>query len=113
MREQRVEEVVVTAGRESAAKPAGVVSARDIVARVVALGLDAAIVTVGDLLWSPSAAAELDDSVGETLTRLCATGNETMPVVNAEGRIMGVISLDDLLQALAGSEPSRADRFHR
>jgi signal-transduction protein with cAMP-binding, CBS, and nucleotidyltransferase domain len=48
MREFHVDEVVVTIGREPI--PLGVVTAEDIVTRVVALGLDSGVLTVGDLL---------------------------------------------------------------
>jgi len=51
MREQQVDAVVVTESRDGKAVPAGIISARDIVTRVVAVGLDPTVVTVGDLLW--------------------------------------------------------------
>jgi CBS domain-containing protein len=114
MREQRVDEVVVTEGLDGDAIPAGIVSARDIVTRVVAVDLDPSIVTVGDILWSRPATGRLTDSVPETLQRLCAAGSEVMPIVDSDGRAAGVVSMEDLLQALAcdesSSEPSRAHR---
>lgn len=117
MREQRVDEVVVTEKLDDKAIPAGIVSARDIVTRVVAVGLDASVLTVGDILWSGSAAGRLSDSVPETLQRLCAAGSEAMPIVDSEGRAAGVVSMEDLLQALAcgeaSSDPFRAHRLHR
>jgi CBS domain-containing protein len=113
MRIERVDEVVVTERQSDARIPIGIVSARDIVTRVVALGLDSSVVTAGDLLWAPPAQASITDSVPEALQRLCGTGAESLPIVDSDGKLMGVVSLDDLLQALAGSESSRADRFHR
>jgi CBS domain-containing protein len=106
MREQRVEEVVVTERSDGKAIPAGIVSARDIVTRVVALNLDPAIITVGDILWTRPVAVHLSDGIPETLERLCAAGSEALPIVDGEGRAAGVISMEDLLQALACRKPS-------
>ena len=78
MRGHGVDELVVTELQESVRMPLGFISAKDIVMRVVALGLDPAVVTAGDVLG-----------------------------------VKGVVSLDGLLQAPAGSESSSAHRFHR
>jgi CBS domain-containing protein len=106
MREQRVDEVVVTDRSDGKAIPAGIVSARDIVARVIALGLDPAIITVGDILWTRPLAVQLNDSIPETLERLCAAGSDALPIVDGEGRAAGVVSMEDLLQALACRDAS-------
>jgi CBS domain-containing protein len=113
MREERVEELVVTERLDDKPIPAGIVSARDLVTRVVAVGLDPSVLTVGDILWSRHTALQLSDSVPDTLERLCATGNEVMPIVDSDGRAAGVVSMEDLLQALAGSDASRTHRIHR
>jgi hypothetical protein len=52
MRCRRVDVLLVTDPGEGAVVPLGVVTARDIVSRVLATGLDAAVVTVGDIAWS-------------------------------------------------------------
>jgi CBS domain-containing protein len=113
MRIQEVDHVVVTVTEREAKTPLGIISARDIVTRVVALGLDSSVITAGDLLWSEPGRARITDTVPEALERLSATGASALPVVDSDGRLMGVVSLDDLLQALAGSESSRTHRLHR
>jgi CBS domain-containing protein len=113
MRAQRVDQVVVTKHENGARVPLGVISARDIVTRVVALGLDSSVLKAGDLVWSPAAQASITDTVPEALDRLSATGGEALAVVDSEGQLMGVVCLDDLLQALAGSESSGTHRIHR
>jgi CBS domain-containing protein len=102
MRAQDVDELVVTEPLEGRRVPAGVISARDVVNRVVAHDLDPAIVTVGDILWYRPEPAHVGDSVPETLQRLCASGTEKLPVVDRNG-LAGVVSMDDLLRALAES----------
>jgi CBS domain-containing protein len=121
MRDQHVDELVVTERLDGKVDgkpiPAGIVSARDIVTRIFAMELDPSVLTVGDILWSPPTAVRLSDSVPETLERLCATGSEALPIVDGDGLAAGVVSMEDLLQALACGEPSsersRAQRIHR
>jgi CBS domain-containing protein len=105
MREQRVGELVVTEERGGTRIPIGVVSARDIVTRIVAVELDPAAVTVGDILWVSSRPATPGDSVPETVERLCASGGEALPVVDFSGNVAGIVSLDDLLLALVNVRP--------
>jgi CBS domain-containing protein len=113
MREESRGDLVVTERQGGVSVPVGVISARDIVTRVVALGLDPLVLTTGDLLWSPCVTARTTDTIPETLNRLRAADSETLPVVNTDGNLMGVVSLDDLLQALAGSDSSRTNSIHR
>ena len=113
MRRQKVDQVVVTERGADTNVPIGILSANDIVTRVVAVGLDCSVVTAGDLLWAPPARASTNDTVPQALDRLAAAGAHALPLVDGDGRLVGVISLDDLLQALAGSEYSSAHRFHR
>lgn len=49
MRQCRATRLMVIAEANGAARPLGVVTADDIVRRVVALGLDPAVLTVGDI----------------------------------------------------------------
>jgi CBS domain-containing protein len=52
MRCRGVDVLLVTDPGHGALVPVGVVTARDIVSRVLAAGLDAAVVTMGDIAWS-------------------------------------------------------------
>jgi signal-transduction protein with cAMP-binding, CBS, and nucleotidyltransferase domain len=113
MRMHEVDQVVVTATDQDAKTPIGIISARDIVTRVMALGLDSSVITAGDLLWSAPAQASVTDTVPEALERLSSAGASALPVVDSDGKLMGVVSLDDLLQAFASSESSGTHRLHR
>jgi CBS domain-containing protein len=52
MRRSGAEELLVTDQAEGTIVPLGVVTARDIVTRIVAAGLDPAVLTAGDIAWS-------------------------------------------------------------
>jgi CBS domain-containing protein len=103
MRKNRVGELVVTEWQNGKPAVAGVLSARDIVTRVVAPELDAAVLTAGDLLWATSAAVKSTDSVSETLQLMHATKSTVIPMTDAEGALTGAVSLDDLL-LVAGNQ---------
>src|SRR5688572_12516592 len=75
MREERVSELVVTEATQGMPVPAGIVSAQDIVARVVAVDLEPSVVTIGDILWSRPQAVHISDSVPRTLQLLSASGS--------------------------------------
>jgi CBS domain-containing protein len=113
MRDQRVDAVVVTEAAEGKPVPAGVVSARDIVTRVIAPGLQPSVVTVGDLLWSRPVTVHLGDSLPQTLERLCAAGSDVLPIVDRDGRAAGIVSMEDLFQGLACGEFARLSRGSR
>jgi CBS domain-containing protein len=100
MRDQGVSELVITESRHDGRTCAGILSARDIVTRVVAVRLDADVMTVGDILWSRTQPGRASDSIQETLERLCASGGDAVPILDGNGNLAGVISLDDLLQVL-------------
>jgi CBS domain-containing protein len=101
MRAQDVAELVVIEPREQRRVPAGIISARDIITRIVAFNLDAAALTVGDILWARTAAGHVSDGIHETLERLIATGSDALPIVDSDGNLAGVVLVDDLLRALA------------
>ena len=68
---------------------------------VVATKLDPAVFTVGDLLTEELVAANEDQGVFETIQQMRLKGIRRVPVVDREGRLVGILSLDDLIQLLA------------
>jgi CBS domain-containing protein len=86
---------------EGGGAPYGIVTDRDIVVAVVALGLDPAVLTVGDIMSQELETVPEDAGVYETLRRMSAAGVRRMPVVTRQGEIAGIVTLDDLIQLLA------------
>ena len=103
MREQQVGELVVTECLDGKRAAAGIVSAKDVVRRVLALGLDAQVITVGDILWSRLPAAHVTDCVMETVERMSTSEGDTLLVLDAHGEIAGIVALDDVLFAYASA----------
>lgn len=98
MREHHVGDVVVIDRADAERMPIGIVTDRDIVVEVVALGVDPNAVTLGDMMsWGQLVTAQESDSYADTLRLMHDKGVRRIPVVNAAGVLVGIISVDDLL----------------
>lgn len=82
--------------------PIGILTDRDIVEHVVANGLDARELSVGDVMQTDLAMARDDDSVLDALRLMRTRGVWRLPVIDARGRLAGLLGADDLLAVLAG-----------
>jgi CBS domain-containing protein len=109
MRKHHVGDLVVVDQRGGEPVPVGIVTDRDIVVSVIALGLDPSSLQVGDIMTDELLTAEEHDDVYETIERMRARGIRRVPVVSAAGGLTGIVSADDLLEFLADemSELSR------
>jgi CBS domain-containing protein len=102
MRSHHIGDVVVVDRLDGDRVPIGIVTDRDIVVEVVAPGLDAKVITVGDVLLSGRlATVEGRESCPDTIRLMSAKGVRRMPVVNEGGALAGIVSIDDLLPHLA------------
>jgi CBS domain-containing protein len=84
-------------------KPIGVVTDRDIAVKVVAQGADPATVRVGTLVTRKPTVIQEDAGILDATKLLSRRGVRRLPVVSGTGKLVGIISLDDLLM-LIGSE---------
>jgi CBS domain-containing protein len=102
MRRHHVGDLVVTEERANGRQvPIGIVTDRDIVVSVVATTLDPAVYTVGDLVARELVTVAEDQGVFESIQQMRTNGVRRMPVVDREGGLVGIISVDDLIQLLS------------
>jgi len=101
MRTNHVGDLLVVEGVNGSRTPLGIVTDRDIVVSVVALQLDPAVLSVGDVMGPDLEMASENQGVFETIQQMRAAGVRRMPVVNRQQSLVGIISVDDLLQLLA------------
>jgi CBS domain-containing protein len=101
MRSYHVGALVVVDQRDGRRVPAGILTDRDLVVEVIAKGVPLDSVTVGDVMSFELVTAREEDSIDDALRRMRTKGVRRMPVVDAEGALIGVLSLDDLLEVLA------------
>ena len=90
--------VVVDAGR-----PIGILTDRDIAVEVVAQGKDADATEVGTLMRRKPAVIRGDLGILDAAKTFAKTGVRRLPVVAKDGKLVGVISMDDVL-ILLGNE---------
>lgn len=81
--------------------PIGIITDRDIVRNVVAEALDASVFTLDDLVARDLVTANEDQGVFECMQQMRINGIRRMPVVDRNGSLVGILSLDDLIQLLA------------
>jgi CBS domain-containing protein len=101
MRTHHVGDLVVVDESNGERIPVGIVTDRDIVVSVIALGLDPASLLVGDIMSDDLLTCSDKDDVYETIERMRLRGIRRVPVVNAHGTLTGILSADDLLEFLA------------
>ena len=98
MRQAHVGCVVVTDDADSH-RPVGIITDRDIVVEVVAAGLDPKTVTAGEIMGSSLVVAREDDDALVSLKTMRRRGVRRLPVVDSTGKLRGIVTLDDLLEA--------------
>jgi CBS domain-containing protein len=103
MRERHIGYLVVVEASmaEGGWVPVGVLTDRDIVVTVVAQGADARALRVGDVMTRKPATVLAEDSVADALGEMRRVGVRRLPVLGEGGTVCGVISMDDVLTALA------------
>jgi CBS domain-containing protein len=82
-------------------RPRGIVTDRDLVVRVMAAGLDPANTPLREVMSGEPVFLARDRSVQQVFATMREQCVRRIPVVDAEGRLEGVLSLDDLLLLLA------------
>lgn len=81
--------------------PVGIITDRDIVRNVVAEALDARVFTLGDLGARELVTIEEHQGIYECMQQMRINGVRRVPVVDRTGGLIGIISLDDLIQLIA------------
>lgn len=109
MREQHVGDLIVVKPRNGTVVPIGILTDRDIVVAVVAKGVEPKSVTVGDAMTGDLLTVREDSSVEFALREMRRRGVRRAPVVRADGDLVGVIAVDDVIQHLATQLSRLAD----
>jgi len=101
MRNHHVGDLIVAETRDGRLEPVGIVTDRDLVVKVLAEGVAPDVLTAGDLMTRNVVTAEESESVYEAIARMRAEGVRRLPVVDANGTLVGVLSADDVTEFLA------------
>jgi CBS domain-containing protein len=105
MRTSHVGDLVVVENRNGRHFPVGIVTDRDIVISVVAGDPEhITYLLVSDVMTSDLVTANEQDSTEAALKKMHEHGVRRLPVVDADGALVGILTLDDVLQYLTGQQ---------
>jgi signal-transduction protein with cAMP-binding, CBS, and nucleotidyltransferase domain len=101
MRAHHVGDLLVVEERAGQRIPVGIVTDRDLVIEILAKNVEPQTVTIGDVMNSDLLTARETDGLYETMQRMRARGVRRVPVTDAGGGLIGIVSVDDFLDLLA------------
>ena len=102
MRDNHVGALVVVEKKAGASRPVGIVPDRDIVVSVVAApGVRPEALLVRDVMSAELATVNENDGVFEAVEAMRDRGARRLPVVADDGKLVGMLSLDDLLRVIS------------
>jgi CBS domain-containing protein len=101
MRDRHVGALVVVAGGADARRPVGVVTDRDMVVEVVAANVDYLALSVGDIMSDRPATIKETAGLFEAVGQMRSGGVRRLVVVDAQGHLLGIVAMDDLIPVLA------------
>ncbi len=92
MREEHIGAVVV----EEDGRPLGVVTDRDLAVRVIAAGRDPAQVRLSEVMSGEPIFVSGSRGLDQVVAAMRDGGVRRVPIVDAEGRLRGLVSMDDV-----------------
>jgi CBS domain-containing protein len=101
MRENHVGSLVVVEETGGMRIVVGMLTDRDIVTAVVAPDLDLNSFCVEDVMTTDLVTAREDDSLIDLMRAMRRKGVRRVPVIGGQGELIGVVTLDDVLDILA------------
>lgn len=101
MRQYHVGDVVVIEDRKGKSVPVGIITDRDIVIELVATELDCRVITAGDIMLTHLTVVKEACGIFEAIQLMSAKGIRRLPVVDNDGGLLGIVTLDDVLLLLA------------
>lgn len=101
MRQHHVGDVVVVEERGGVRVPAGIVTDRDLVVEILATELDPGVITVGDIMERELVTVKESTGIFEAIQYMRSKAVRRLPIVDESGALLGILSLDDLLELLS------------
>jgi CBS domain-containing protein len=101
MRQHHVGNIVVVEDSGSSRTPLGIVTDRDLVVEIMATELKPDVLTVGDIMVPGLVSVNENTGVFEAIQFMRGKGVRRLPVENKDGALVGIVTLDDLLELLS------------
>jgi len=100
MRKHHVGDLLVAKKSNGSSIPIGIITDRDLVVEVLAPEIDPKTLNVGDIMTRELATVKEDTGIFEAIRFMRVRGVRRLPVVDDGGNLVGVVTLDDLLELL-------------
>lgn len=110
MTDMNVGSVIITDEKE---KPVGIITDRDISTKVVATEKDPKTVKLKDIMCSPVVTINIGKDIIDATRLMGEYWVRRLPVVNDEGKVVGVLSMDDVLIFLSQEIQNIANALKR
>ncbi len=101
MRQHHVGCLVVAEDGSDPPKPVGIVTDRDLVVELMAENVAVDQVSIGDVMSDDVQSAREDEGVWDVLRRMRLKGVRRMPILDAGGGLVGIVTMDDAVELLA------------
>ncbi|WP_129645742.1 CBS domain-containing protein [Peristeroidobacter agariperforans] len=101
MRQHHTGDLIVIDESDGVREPLGILTDRDIVMEVIAKGRDLDRTQVSQVMAVPLVVASGSENVATAIDRMRTHGVRRLPIVDDDGAVLGIITLDDLYRVLA------------
>ena len=101
MRDKHVGDVVVVDHKENKHFPVGILTDRDIVIEIIAEEVNPNDVAVKDVMSGELTSVKEEDHLIETIEKMRDKGVRRVLVVNRDGSLEGILSVDDVIELVA------------
>lgn len=101
MREEHVGDLIVAEFKDARLVPLGIITDRDIIVTVIARKVDLDTLTVGDVMSADLLTVRDDNGIEFALREMRRVGVRRVPVLSAAGELVGVLSINDVIDHLA------------
>jgi CBS domain-containing protein len=101
MRQNQVGDVVVVDDLKNGRVPIGIVTDHDLVVEVMSQALEPEVLSMGDIMDTEIVTVKETDDMLMAIEYMRAKGVRRLPVVNDKGGLVGILTMDDLLDVMA------------
>ena len=101
MRRHHAGDLIVVEQRQMGTIPVGILTDRDIVIEVIGQGYSPEQITLDSVMSGDLVTARVEDEVADVLRAMSTKGVRRAPIVDRQGQLRGIVSVDDLLAVIA------------
>ena len=100
MRKHHVGSIVITEPQNECNIPVGIITDRDLVIELLSKDVETKSISAGDIMSTDLVTVRDSNHVYDTLKLMRGKGIRRMPVVNDENVLVGILTVDDLLDVV-------------